>query len=117
MDVTAQIDWNPKVKNGLGIIPDKTLYQMAKMTLDMSIPTIPKDSGTMRRTSMAGGVRGGNGDIYIGSYTDYATYVWRMTNVNWTTPGTNGQWYARTLKQHQATIVNNAINRAWNEVM
>ena len=31
-----------------------------------------------------------------------------MENVNWTTPGTNNKWYARTLKKHSSTIINNA---------
>ena len=122
MDTGVELKWNPKVKKGLKNIPDDILYLVAKQTLDMSVPSIPMStkkntSGTLRRSSIAGGVRGSSGDFYIGSYTKYAKYVWNMENVNWTTPGTNNKWYARTLKKHKATIVNNAINKSWRKDM
>lgn len=117
MDVVAQIDWNKHTLNGLREIPDRILYKVAKETLDLSYPTIPKDTTTMARSSMSGGVRGGNGDFYIGSYTDYAKYPWNMEGVNWTTPGTNNKWFARALKTHGATIINSAIDKGWKEVM
>jgi hypothetical protein len=87
--------------------------------LDLSYPIIPKDSKKMAISSKAGGVRGGNGNYYIGSYTNYAKYVWKMpqSQTNWTTPGTGNQWFARALKKHSSTIINNAINNAWKEDM
>ncbi len=122
MDVSVEFKWNPKVQNGLKRIPDDILYTIAKQTLDLSVPMIPQSnivghSGTLRRSSVSGGVRGGKGDYYIGSYTDYAKHVWNMENVNWTTPGTNNKWFARTLKQHSATIINNAIYKSWRKDM
>ena len=122
MDVDAELQLNPKVIKGLKRIPDDSLYLMAKQTLDLSQPTIPMSktknhAGTLRRATASGGVRGGSGDYYIGSYTNYARYVWNMEGVNWTTPGTNNKWFARTLKKDQATIINNAINQAWRKEM
>lgn len=122
MEIDAEVHLNPKVMNGLKRIPDDILYSMAKQTLDLSQPMIPmsktKDhAGTLRRSTASGGVRGGNGDFYIGSYTNYASSVWKMENVNWTTPGTNNKWFARTLKRYNATIINNAINQSWRKDM
>ena len=118
----VELKWSPKVQKGLKNIPDDILYLIAKQTLDLSVPMIPMStkkntSGTLRRSSVAGGVRGGNGDFYIGSYTHYAKYVWNMENVHWTTPGTNSKWYARTLKKNGQIIINNAIKQSWRKDM
>lgn len=123
MDVDAELRLNPKVMNGLKRIPDDILYTIAKETLDYSQPIIPMSkmknhAGTLRRATSSGGVKGGNGDYYIGSYTNYAKYVWKMpSSTNWTTPGTNNKWFARALEEHQATIIDNAINKAWRKEM
>lgn len=122
MDVNCELKWNPKVHFGLKKIPSDILYSIAKQTLDMSIPMIPMSkkkghAGTLRRSSVRGGVRGSKNDYYIGSYTKYAKHVWNMENVNWTTPGTNNKWYARTLKKYSSTIINNAINQSWRKDM
>lgn len=122
MDTYVEFKWNPKVKMGLRRIPNDILYTIAKQTLDMSEPLIPMSnmknhSGTLRRSGFSRGVRGGNGDYYIGSYTKYAKYVWNMENVNWTTPGTNNKWYARTLKRYSKTIIDNAISQNWRKDM
>lgn len=123
MEITYEFQWNKQVQIGLNKIPDDILYTTAKETLDMSVPTIPMSnikghSGTLRRSSTAGGVRGGNGDYYIGSYTNYASSVWKMPDsTNWTTPGTNNKWYARTLKEYGLMIIDNAINKSWRKDM
>lgn len=122
MDVTFEFKWNSKTKKGLEKVPDEILYTIAKQTLDLSTPQTPMSkivghAGTLRRSGIAGGVRGGSGDYYIGSYTNYASRVWKMENVHWTTPGTNNKWYARTLKKHSSTIINNAINKGWKKGM
>ena len=122
MDVDAELKLNPKVMNGLKVIPDDILFTIARETLDFSQPKIPKSNaknhaGTLRRATSSGGVRGGNGDYYIGSYTNYAKYVWNMSNVHWTTPGTNNKWFARTLKEKGSVITNSAINKSWRKDM
>lgn len=122
MEVSYVFQWNDKVKKGLNRIPDDILYSIARQTLDMSYPLIPMSdipnhSGHLRRASIYGGVSGSNGDYVIGSYTHYASSVWKMTNVNWTTPGTNNKWYARTLNKHGKTIIDNAINQSWRKDM
>lgn len=124
MEIEAELQLNPKVINGLKKIPDDVLFSIAVQTLDFSVPLTPMSNtknhaGTLRRSSGKGksGVKGGNGDFYIGSYTNYASYVWNMTGVNWTTQGTGNKWFARALKEHQATIINNAVNEAWRKDM
>lgn len=119
-----QVQWNHKALNGLKEIPDEILYAVARQTLDMSVNIIPKSvgqksSGKLRRTSVFGGVRGGHLDYYVGSYTSYAKYVWKMNDstTNWSTPNTHSQWYARTLKTSGKTILDNAINKSWKELM
>ena len=122
LEVEVKVEFNNKTMNGLKRIPNDALFSMAKQTLDLSEPIIPKSNtknhaGTLRRATASGGVRGGFGDYYIGSYTNYAKYVWKMENVHWTTPGTNNKWFVRALKKHQATIIDNAINQSWKKEM
>jgi hypothetical protein len=122
MEVSYEFQWNDKVRLGLDKIPDDILYEVARQTLDRSYALIPKSNlknhaGTLRRSSISGGVRGSSGDYYIGSYTTYASSVWKMTNVNWTTPGTNNKWFARTLDRYGTTIIDSAINKSWRKDM
>lgn len=115
--VDAQIEWDKKTMKALDLMPDEIVYSIAKQTLDMSIPIIPKDTGILRIASEAGGVRGSDGDYFIGSYKDYASHVWDMDDLttNWTTPGTHSQWYARTLQENGKVIMENAINQTWKD--
>lgn len=118
MSVSIEFKPNIKTQNGLKKIPDVVLYTIAREVLDLSQTIIPKDTGKLRSSSMGAGVRGVPGDYYIGSYTDYASYVWEMPpGTNWTEPGTNSQWYIRTIKEKGTVIVNDAVNRAWKETM
>lgn len=117
MEVSVRLVPNTKTQAGLKVLPDRVMYSVARQTLDMSYPTIPRNKGKLRTSSMSAGVKGSNGNYYIGSYTSYASYVWNMEGVNWTTPGTEGKWYARTIKRHGQIIINNAINKTWRDVM
>ena len=122
MEIYYDLQWNESALKGLKNIPNDILYAIARQTLDRSFTTIPRSlkkytNSTLRGSSVAGGVRGSNGDYYIGSYTDYASSVWKMTNVHWTTPGTNNQWFTRTLKQYGTTIIDSAINKSWKDNM
>lgn len=124
MDVTTEFAWNKRTYRGLKKFPDVTMYRIARMTLDMTETSIPmsppgtKTRGQLRRTSMRGGVKKNEeGTYYIGSYTDYASHVWKMPDTtNWTTPGTNNRWYARTIKEKGKTIIDNAVQQSKKEV-
>lgn len=120
MEITYNVVPNIKTMTGLKKVPDRVVFNVARITLDMARDTdiIPKDTGRLRTSSMAGGVRGGNGNYYIGSYTDYASYVWNMPDsTNWTVTASNNKWYARTLERHGQTIINIAIDRGWRQSM
>lgn len=119
MELTVEFKPNLKTEEGLKKIPDLVLYSVARQVLDMSQTTIPKDTGRLRGSSMSAGVRGGDGDYYIGSYTDYASYVWDFNDntTNWSEPNTHSEWYLRTMKEKGEIIVNNAVSRAWKETM
>lgn len=120
INCTVEFKPNSKTENGMKRIPDKVLYEIARETLDMSYTITPKDTGKMRTSAMGNGVRGGNGDYYIGTDNiDYASYVWNMNDAStqWSEPGTHSQWYTRTLKEKGQVIINNAVNRAWKELM
>ena len=120
MDVDAELRLNPKVMNGLKRIPDDILYTIAKETLDMtrSNEAFPRNTKKLQMTSVAGGVRGSNGDYYIGSYTNYAKYVWKMPqSTNWTNKRTKSKWYSYTLKTYGRTITDIAINKSWRKDM
>ena len=113
---SVKVVWNPGAKNRLLGQPDKIMYAVASMTLDMTYPTIPLsnkvNAGKLRQTSKAAGVRGSNGSYHIGSYTDYALYVYnRPDTTNWTTPGTNAEWYKRMWAKRGKTILDNALGR------
>ena len=112
------VKWSPGAQNKLlNVYPDTIMYQIARMTLDMSYAMIPlsnrKNAGQLRRSSMAAGVRGSNKNYYIGSYTDYAKYVWQMPNesTNWSTPGTASEWYKRYWNKSGKSVVNTVLER------
>ena len=112
MNETVEIKWKPGAEQKLTQdIPDKFVYDVARMTLDLVIPTIPERTGKTRRSTLSGGVRGGNGEYYIGSYTDYAKYPYTMDNVktHWTTPGTNSYWFREYFLKHVHAIMSTVI--------
>ena len=116
MKCSVELNINKQVLKDIQELPDVVVFEIARKTLDLSFEKIPKKSGKMRASSMNGGVRGQNGDYYIGSYTDYANRVWSLPeDSNWSEPGTNNKWFERTLKEKTKIIVDEAINIAQKE--
>lgn len=106
----VKVNWYPGKKKEVLEASDKIMYAIARQTLDRSLVHIPLKSGKMRQTSMSAGIRGSNGNYYIGSYTDYAKYVWVMpSTTNWSEPGTFGKWYQETYKKFMKNIVSISI--------
>lgn len=117
-NVEFKVNWNANALKKLKEYPDKVVYTVARITLDKAYPTIPLSndigSGKLRQSSASAGVRGANGNYYIGSYTSYAMAVYTMEErhkVKWTTPGTGGKWYERLYKKEGTAILNTAIER------
>ena len=100
-------------------LPDKVMYTVARITLDLTMPTIPMSrgkstSGQLRRSTSVYGVRGSDGDYTIGSATSYAKYVYDMpSTTHWTTTGTNERWFHKTFEKKHNSIVKQAIDRTW----
>ena len=119
MEVKYQVEYDPKTELGLKRLPDEIMYTIARETLERADEIIPKDTTTMEKTMLSAGVRGSNGEYYIGSYTRYASrvYMFNDSTTNWTTPGTHSQWFARATKQYGKGIIENAINQEWRKVM
>ena len=120
--VSVELKLNKGTLERIENLPDKIVYKIARKTLDYSNTVIPmsrglKTSGQLRRQTMAYGVRGSNGDYYIGSPTSYANRVWNYNDktTNWTTPGTHSKWFLYALKTHQKSIVENSINEVNKE--
>lgn len=115
MNAEISINLNKETMGMLKNLPDSVIKQVARMTLDLSYNIIPlshnKNNGELRRSSMAYGVQGGNGDYTIGSITSYALYVWNKdaNRTNWSTPGTTSKWYETTFKRKGKIIVATAI--------
>ena len=113
---TTSVKWKSGAKEKIEEADDKVLYTISRMTLDMTYTHIPlatyKNAGKLRQSSTSAGVRGSDGDYYIGSYTNYAKYVWNMgSNTNWSTPGTYGKWYEEVFKKQKNSITKNAVER------
>lgn len=116
MKANVKVNWEEKAKKALNEAPENILYSVARITLDTTYSHIPlsnlKNAGKLRQSSMGAGVRGGNKDYYVGSYTDYAKRVWNMgSNTNWTTPNTFGKWYEKVYNQYKNKIMTTAIER------
>lgn len=116
MNVDVNFKWQPGAKNKIEQAPKKMLYDIAKITLDMSSQNIPlsnrKNSGRLRLSSANGGVREDNQGYYIGSYTKYASKVWNYgAGTNWSTPGTFGKWYAEVYRRQYSNINKQAVER------
>lgn len=115
-NVKVEAKWYGGKKKELLDLPNKVMYSVARQTLDLTYPHIPLatyvNAGKLRQSSISAGVRGDNGNYYIGSYTDYAKYVWKMgAGTNWSTPGTYGKWYEEVWKKQGKQITTQAIER------
>ena len=120
--VSVELKLNKGTLEKIENLPDKVVYKIARKTLDYTNPHIPMSrglptSGQLRRDTMAYGVRGSNGDYYIGSPTRYANRVWNLNDqtTNWTTPQTHSKWFLYALKRYQKSIVDNSINEVNKE--
>ena len=109
---SIDFNWTPGAQKKILNAGNVITYAVARQTLDITFSHIPKLTGKMRKTSMAAGVRGQNGDYYIGSYTNYAKYVWiKPKSTNWSEPNTFGKWYEEIWKKQGKSIVDSCVGR------
>ena len=113
--IVGKVKWTNN-KGKVEKLPDKVMYAYTRMVLDTTLPTVPMGfgyigSGTLRRTTMNAGVQKVFGGYKIGSYTEYAAAVYAYKNVHWTTTGTHGEWFERTVKEKGNMLMNEAVAR------
>ncbi len=112
MATKIKVNWYPGAQKQILKSCNMITYGIARQTLDLTYPHIPKDTGKLRQTSMSAGVRGSNGKYYVGSYTSYAMDVWlKPVGTHWSEPGTFGKWYERIWKKNKTSITDNCVRR------
>lgn len=97
---------------------DKVVYNCTAITREYTkgMGAYPYLTGELARQEIASQITGGNATYNLLSGTDYAKYVWKMTNVKWTNKSTEPQWYSNIYRKHQKTIQMTASNQALKEI-
>lgn len=113
MNCKVIVDLNPSLEKNLDQFQDEVIYEVARETLDRTIPVIPYFKGELMNSTLAYGVKGSNKDYTIGSQTAYASRVWKFNDAttNWTTTGTHSKWFEYIWKKDHDNIVSNVIER------
>lgn len=112
-DLEIELKWEAGTQNKLLTHPDKITYAIARQTLDEVLPHIPYDSKTMRNTTAATGVRGGNGHYYLSSSTNYASIVYAKPQVGtkWTNPESYAHWFDALWERRGKIIADTQLER------
>ena len=97
---------------------DRVVYNTALATREYvkSRNAYPYLTGRLARSEIASPIVGSNKTYGLTSGVDYAKYVWRMKDVNWTNPSTKPQWYYGAFKEKGYGFVTNAVIRAKKEI-
>ena len=97
---------------------DKTVYNCAAFTRELAKGTsaFPYRTGELMRNEIKEPIVGSNKEYGLLQGVDYAKYVWKMKNVNWTNPSTEPQWYYNVFNKDGAGIVTDAVIRAIKEL-
>lgn len=112
MSVEATLKWDEKTKINLQKAPEKVMRSIARQTIDItgSSKVTAYDTGKTERSMYAQGVQGDMASgFYIGNFTDYASYVYVKSGVNWTNPNTQTRWFEYIWKTKGAGIIDRAI--------
>ena len=113
------INWvKPIPKEQINKFEDRVVYNTAKFTREMtsSSNAYPYRTGALRRSESTNPIAGGNKTYSLTGGVDYAKYVWKMTNVNWTNASTKPQWYYNEFRSTGAVIVAGAVVRSLKEI-
>lgn len=109
---SIDFNWVPGAEKKILNTGNLITYAVARQTLDRTVMHIPKKTGKLRKTSTSAGVRGIDGNYYIGSYTSYAKDVWlKPKGTNWSEPNTFGKWYEVIWKREGKSITENCVGR------
>lgn len=105
---------NDRTIQELKNMPDKITYATARVFLDRveNSKITPYKTGKMEMTMFNNGVKGSNGDYYIGNFTNYAGYVYAFPqSVNWTNPLSKAQWFETFWKSQGKSVLDNVVAR------
>lgn len=93
---------------------DRTVYNIARITLENTEPHIPVLSKHLYDDFFARGVKGGNARYTLGTTdTEYTMFVWNMPKgTHWTNKQTYPQWFITEWNNNKEKIVDQAINQA-----
>lgn len=114
MKVQATFEWNKVVKKQIEQMPDRLMYAIARTTLDDvgAMQVTPWKTGRTEQSMFSKGVQKDTDGYYIGNFTDYASYVYKMPqSTNWTRKSTKAQWFENVWKQKGEAITNESIAR------
>lgn len=97
---------------------DKTVYNCAVFTREMTKGSnaYPYLTGKLSRSEIAAPIVGSNKSYGLTAGVDYAVDVWGYTNVHWTNPSTQPQWYKSIFDRHGGIIVSSAVVHANKEI-
>ena len=97
---------------------DRVVYNVAINTRNTtkSENAYPYRTGLLAREEIKAPIEGNNKEYALMTGVDYAKYVWKMNNVNWTNKQTQPQWYYNVLKQNSSVIINNSVVQALKEI-
>ena len=105
-------------KKQLQQFQDRVVYYTAVGTREYvkSKRGYPYLSGTLEREEVSAPVLGSNKEYSLLAGTDYAHYVWDMSNVHWTNKSTIPQWYYTAFNTRGKTITLEAVSKALKEL-
>lgn len=119
MSSNPTIKFNAKTFGKLNKVNDVITYVVARQTLDVvgSSEATAYRSGETQRSMYSNGVQADAQGYYIGDFTNYASRVYKMKNVNWTNKKTRPQWFHTIWQEQGELILDNCIRRyLWTEI-
>ena len=117
--MTIEFKWiKPLPEKQINQFEDRVVYNCAVYTREFTKGTsaFPRLTGTLERAEIASPITGSNKTYGLSGGVDYAKYVWRMTDVNWTNKATKPQWYYTTFKNQAEKVVSQAVSAALKEI-
>lgn len=92
----------------------RTVYNCAVFTREMTKDSdaYPYLTGELSRREQALPIMGSGMEYGLGTGVDYAKTVYSYTNVHWTNPSTQPQWYHSVFNKNAGVIVSSAVVHA-----
>lgn len=97
---------------------DKVVYNVAVMTRETTKANnfYPHLTGELERQEIKEPILGSNMTYSLTGGVDYAKYVWKMTDVNWTNKQTQPQWYYNAFVKQKEVITTASVVKALKEI-